>query len=1267
VEVDVEHPASARTDLRPGDIEDTDGFALALTQLRSSVGLTIRQVAAKVGVPFTTVGGWFAGNGLPSTALRDGLIEVLRVCGVTDDVQLELWLAAWERVRRAPGRRSSAVVPYRGLTNFEPEDADWFFGRGALTDRLLDACARLDRRGGGLLLVVGASGAGKSSTLRAGAVPAIRSGLWPVGESRPVVLLTPGATPVRTLAERLADPGARPVVVVDQFEEIFTACEDEGEREAFVAALADAAYGPVGALVVLGLRADFYPEILRYPLLRTAAQEQQITVPPMTAAELREAIVGPARKAKLDIEEGFVDAVLHDVSPHGVDESGLLPLLSHALFVTWRNGRGRRLKIMDYRAAGGIRGAVAESADAVYHGLTLREKQLARRLFLSLVHIDPDGTDTRRRITRHELFVDRRDAGSMVDVVDQFVAQRLITVDVDVVKISHEALLSAWPQLATWLDADRADLLVGRQLAQHARDWRLEGRDDDGLLRGARLSSAVTWIRDHPTDGSPDVGEFLEASILQERRRIGRLRRTIAALGVLLVAAGGGGVTGVVERNSAVNLQIIAVRQRDEALSRLVATRSDQLRDKDVSLSAQLAVAAYRIAPTIEARSSLIASTGIPLADRLIDPAGNGISPAAALSPDGRMAATVRGAMLRLWEVSGARTPMVEATVESRAPGSLTAVAFTPDGYALVVGTDSGAVQLWSVADPRRPFLVDSDRGVDGTVFGFAFSADGRALATAAGQGGVQMWIVDGPNLRATGAPLRLAGGAVKSVALSADGGLMAVGVQSGAVTLWDLSDRLRPLLLASASGPTAEIGQVAISTDGRLLSAGGRDNTVYLWSIADPRHPAPLAQLTGAQSWINALAFSPDSALLAAGSSDTTVGVRIWDIAVNKVIATLPHAAPVTSLMFSANGQHLLTSANDGITRLWPVRGPALAAYGLVSSVVFSPDGNTLAVGSAESGMRLWNTADPTAPVPWGPPIPGPDSFAGTFSFTPDGHTLAVSYANGGGMQLWNTANPAHPVAWGAPLDTGHPLIESVAFSPDGHLLAAAGNDRTVELWNVSEPARPQRLAVLEGFTAYVTWVAFAPDGRTLAASSDDKTVRLWNVWRPDHPIQLGAPLAAGEHYVYCVAFSPDGRTLAASSGDSSIRLWDLTTPAKPEPIGKPLTGPTNYVYLITFAQDGRTLAAAGTDGDVWLWDVHDRLHPTRTATVTTSAGALYTVGYRARSDTLAAAGAAGLTWILTTEPTKAVTLICGATGDAISRDEWARYVPGRPYDPPC
>ncbi len=399
-------PPEAAGDLGQPDprrIAGQPDFGRELTLARQRAGLTVREVARAVGIPASTAGDYFAGRHLPPPSQPGLLPRILRVCGETDPARLSEWASTLHRIRRGPGRRPAATAaPYRGLASFQPEDAAWFFGREDLTERLV-GLVTAPPPPGVPLIVVGPSGSGKSSLLRAGLIPSLPD--RPAGK---LALFTPGAAPLRELARQLAgldpdpadrdtpaqvsrieaalhsDPGQAPglagqltpdgrdpglLIVVDQCEEIFTACRDEVEQHHFIAALC-ALSGP--AVVVLALRADFYDRALRYPELARALQERQVVVVPMTRDEVRRAIVEPARLARLDVEDGLVELLLRDLAPHSPDwtpvaahEAGALPLLSHALLTTWSRSHGR-LTVADYQASGGIRHAIARTADQVY-------------------------------------------------------------------------------------------------------------------------------------------------------------------------------------------------------------------------------------------------------------------------------------------------------------------------------------------------------------------------------------------------------------------------------------------------------------------------------------------------------------------------------------------------------------------------------------------------------------------------------------------------------------------------------------------------------------------------------------------------------------------------------------------------------------------------------------------------------------------------------------------------------------------------------------
>ncbi|HSZ28505.1 MAG TPA: AAA family ATPase, partial [Pseudonocardiaceae bacterium] len=447
---------------------------------------------------------------------------------------------------------ADAVCPYRGLKAYDVADARYFFGREALTENLVTRLAE-QLPSAGTLVVIGPSGSGKSSLLRAGLIPALEVGLPTIPGSRdwPQVVLTPGAHPIATLASRLAPlagdtvailrarlaadpaglsavanavvsrhacgdntPGRRLVLVVDQFEEIFTSCEDAQERRAFLDALSTAAAST--ALVVLGLRADFYAQCAAEPQLVEALQRHQLIVTPMSTDELHAAIEKPATHAGLALEPGLVTLILRDLRTSDNTEytsgNGGLPFLSHALFETWQQRDGDLLTLAGYEATGGIWEAITRTAEDRYATLTTTEQDTAQLMLLRMVHLGEGGTDDTRHRCR---LADLPDTEATAQILTTFANARLITLSADTAEISHEALLRAWPRLADWITTDRDGLRTHQQLSEAAEAWEQAGRDPSGLYRGTRLAIARDWATGPGREGrlSALENDHLSASI----------------------------------------------------------------------------------------------------------------------------------------------------------------------------------------------------------------------------------------------------------------------------------------------------------------------------------------------------------------------------------------------------------------------------------------------------------------------------------------------------------------------------------------------------------------------------------------------------------------------------------------------------------------------------------------------------------------------------------------------------------------------------------
>ncbi len=913
--------------------------------------------------------------------------------------------SAAPRPQQAFGPRDEGVLvdacPYKGLAAFEVGDAQWFFGRERLTAVVARRLAERydDARP---LLVTGASGSGKSSLLRAGLLPAISRGdLGLAGSvSWPRLLLTPTAGPVGALAAKVGelaglpadqvadeirtDPyrlvgilrralqlqangrdlaSARAVLVVDQFEETFTLCDDERERRGFIRALCAAADGDGGAtvaLVLLGVRADFYGQCAGYPELVAAMERRQVVVGPMTSSELQAAIEKPAAAAGIAVEPGLVEVLLADlgvrVSPHNVAgggegegsvngdltiayEAGRLPLLAHALLATWQQRMGPTLTVAGYRETGGIHGALAVTADTVMAQFDHIERRMARELLLRLVHIGDGTEDTRRRVDRMSLLAELSDPSRAAKILDAFAtdAARLVTVDQGEVVITHDALLREWPTLRAWIDTDRAGLLVEQQLVDAARAWDRDGRDDASLYRGSRLLVPREWASDqrHRDSLGSLARAFLDKSIEHDRKQQQATRRRTrvwmgltAALGVLLV------LVAVAWRSASDQRRIAEGQRRNAEAQRLVATSRDLifqaefLRDSHPATSLRLSIAAMTINPTPQTRTSLISTLlGTRKADTLAV-ANFGDIGGLVFSPSRRILLIASNGQRPavLWDVSDIAHPH-RLGILPELTNFAGAATFSPDGLILAAAANevNAPVVLWDLKDAVHPRRLVSLPGRD-SAGPAAFSPNGQILATVTFKGSVVLWDVADrvhPHQLAT-VP---SNGDVRFALFSPNGRVLATTAAHNihAVVLWDVADRVHPHELGTLPGASGMFtSDAAFSRDGRLLAIAVPDaSAVVLWDVADRVHPRRLATLPGGGS-NRLVALSRDGRTLATGDSPPAP-VVVWDVA----------------------------------DRVHPHRLASLPNLGLPELVAFSPDGRILYAATIGTAKVLWSVID--------------------------------------------------------------------------------------------------------------------------------------------------------------------------------------------------------------------------------------------------------------------------------------------------------------------
>lgn len=1101
-------------------------------------------------------------------------------------------------------------APYKGLDIFDTQDADLFFGREKLTAQL---AGRL-QEGEQLLFVVGASGSGKSSLVRAGLVPALTRGKPVMDGSSPpgisptwlVHVIQPTSQPLESLASALCqdEPSLRSMttliddlrhdprsmhlcarrlcqektaehllLVVDQFEELFTLCQDEDQRSAFIANLLTAVdpqvSGPIH--VVVTLRADFYSQCAQYPDLRQQLALHQEYIGPMNSEELRMAVEEPARRNNWDFEPGLVDLILREVR----GQPGSLPLLSHALLETWHRRLGRIMTLKSYAEAGSVHGAIAHTAETVYQQeLDEAQQFIARHIFLRLTDLGEDTPETRRRVQLPEL-LPSADQRSQVEVVlDKLVAARLVIVSQDYVEVSHEALIREWPTLRSWLEADREGVRLHHQLAEAALAWEAMDQDESALYRGARLAAALEWAQDHGDQVNLLEQTFLQASQdlverrQQEQARANRWRRWLATglAGILLVAILSTAFA-FYQRNRAENEAHLATSRR------LAAAAINNL-SMDPQLSSLLALEAVAevqdasLPVPREAEEALHQSLqAASLLEMLINAHRGGIT-SIDFSPDGeRLVSVGKDRTLKVWDSGSGE--LLKSILASYV--DLTKVAFSPDGDHIAAGDHDRTAKIW---DSHSLNQLSTLEGHESGVIELAFSPEGDRLVTSSTLGFQGQIVWDLPSGLQIGNFFGHTG-TVADIDFRPDGKQIATASIDGSVRLWDANTFEQLSVLNEGQ---LMMFAVEYNPDGTLLAASGEAGKVTIWDVES----GDVLQTFHAHAdWMLDIEFSPDGSWLATSSLDGTA--KIWEISTGQELLQLSgHTDGIVSLAFHPEGGRLATASQDGTIRIWNVSLSreylSFPTGGGSGRIAFSPDGSLLAAGTGREEevqggkvligeVHVWNLESGDEPVKFS----GGNHQGGVEAvvFSPDGSRLA-SVGSDDSLKVWSRSNGKLIANTG---ELGLTFIHDVVYTPDGNLLIVGGESYSLEYFDAST------ITKLDDFTvnSAVDGLAISPDGQLCAVTNRSGYVIL--IDRSGNTIQT---LYASTDEILDITFNSAGDKLALASADSKVSIWQLGQD-QPQLI---LRGHSAPVMGVDFSPDGSLIATASQDGTARLWD---------------------------------------------------------------------------------
>ncbi len=1083
------------------------------------------------------------------------------------------------------------ACPWIGLEAFTEGKALFFRGR---VDEIRRLAALIQKEN--FIALVGFSGVGKSSLLRAGLVPELRKRSVPGGGRPLLCVFRPGEFPIRNLAMQLLtvakknlDPGTinelaaqllsdsgsltnyveqfiaaqdRLYLILDQFEEIFVSRADEQERQRFIDNILRA-LDSVGdrMAVAVTLRIEFLPKVAAYPALWQLVEKHIFTVRPMSREGLRQVIEEPAREVGLVLEPGLVEEILDDLSlDEPSEEHGALPLLSHAMSELFRHRDGAQLTLEGYRAIGGVRETIARHADTVLAKFSDEaERGMVRQILLRLVRAgEKEGEDIGRRLSLEDLCQPTVDQAAVERIVTKLADERLLITRERFetgqlrAEIAHDALIRHWPQLKKWVNEKRQALRTLDSLEEDAHKWSDENRDASYLYQGAKLENALKARPEVEELISSSGREFLQESesyaarereVAQQQERRRRTQKFAVVVSLILGALAVGVLLKYRE----------AARQRDRANSLKLAAEAKEQFPFDPERGLLLAIEAARRDPTAEAAAALRQALGGAYVKTVFRGHEEAVLNAY-LSPDNQILVTSSfDHTARVWDVASGN---LIRTLKGHQDG-LNYAAFSPDGQQIVTASNDLTAMIWDARTGKQSVTLS---GHQARVNNAVFSPDGAWVLTASGDKTARIWDAH------TGQEVRPLVGHeewLNSAVFNNDGSLIATASGDKTARVWDASTGQVKLTITDHK---ASVLGVAFSPDGQQLATASEDKTAQIWEVASGKN---LVVLRGHTAGVTSVEFSPDGRWIATGSKDGTV--RLWDARTYQFLLDLRgHRGGVNSVVFTRDGQYIFTASGDGTARRWelPTAQRSLLLRGhtdAVYSAVFSSDGKWILTASKDGTARIWDARTGQNLQTFS--HPDAVEFA---SFNRDG-TLIATACKDGTARIWERASGAMKTEL-----KGHVgIVHMIVFSPDGSLAVSGGGDTNSIIWDVRSG---RNLRTLSGHTKNVYSVAFSPDGKQVATASWDNTVRVWDVATGTQ--RRVWEVATG--FVNSAVFSPDGQYVLAGCADQMARIWSLGDGE----LVTVLRGHEKWINYAEFSPNGELVVTASGDQTARVWD---------------------------------------------------------------------------------